>query len=139
VAADLVQIIRDGLAAWSRGDSEGVLIGLDPEIEFETSGVFPGLEPIYRGHDGFRRFFADFRTPWEDISIDVERLVAGEEPLIVMVGRFHATGRDRIPVERPVSIVFSGSQSLITEMRSYGTWEEGFEAAGVPAERRVGD
>jgi ketosteroid isomerase-like protein len=140
MASEAVQTIRNGFAAWSRGDLEETLAGLDPEIAFVSSGVFPGVEPVYRGHEGFRQFWRDFRDIWERISIEIERFVEAGPQRLVAVGHFDATGRDGIGVERPVGMVVDvtpGGDAL-TRIESYGTWEEAFEAAGVPAADRNG-
>jgi hypothetical protein len=62
---DMGQVIRDGFAGWSRGDLDQAMKGLDPEIEFITSGTFPGLDHVYRGHWGYAKFFGDFRDGGE--------------------------------------------------------------------------
>jgi ketosteroid isomerase-like protein len=77
VNEDALAMIRDGLAAWSRGDLEGALHGLDPEIEWIPSGLFPGVDPRYHGHEGFRQFWSDFRELWEQIEMEVVQIVEG--------------------------------------------------------------
>ncbi|MGH2979371.1 MAG: nuclear transport factor 2 family protein [Solirubrobacterales bacterium] len=107
--------------------------GFDPDFEFVTSGIYPGLEPVYRGHDGFRRFWSDFRGPWQDIAIEVDRIAEGQPPFLAVVGSFHATGRDGIPVERPVGLVFTTGAGLITRIQGFGSADEAFAAAGLPS------
>ena len=36
-----------------------------PDWEFHTSGVFPGLKPVYRGPDGAAELWEAMRGPWE--------------------------------------------------------------------------
>jgi ketosteroid isomerase-like protein len=130
--------IRAGLAAWSRGDPEGALDNLRPDLEFVSSGAFPGVEPVYHGHDGFRQFWRDFRDTWERISVEVERIVEGEPSRFAVVGHFEAMGRNGISVERPVGMVFvSTPDDEIRRIESYSTWDETFDAAGVPAAERA--
>ena len=137
MASDAVQTTRQGFAAWSRGDMEETLAGLHPDIEFVSSGVFPGVEPIYHGHEGFLRFWRDFREIWERISIEIDQFVEAGPLRLVAVGHFEATGRDGIGVERPVAMVVTTTAGGDAKrIESYGTWEEAFEAAGVPAADR---
>jgi len=139
MASEAVQMIRNGIAAWSRGDLEGTLEHFDPEIEFVTSGAFPGVEPVYRGHDGFRQFWRDFRETWERISIAIERIVESEPFRFAAVGHFEATGRDGIGVGRPIgTVVYTTRDGQMIRVESYATWEEAFDAAGVPAANRSG-
>ena len=43
-------LLLAGYEAWNRGDCDAWLALLDPEIQIETSGVFPDLAPEYHGH-----------------------------------------------------------------------------------------
>ena len=120
--------IRAGLEAWSRGDLEGSLIGLDAEIEIVTSQLFPGIEPTYKGHDGYRRFWHDFRDTWEQIALHIDRL-EGDAPRIKAFGEFRATGRDGIAVGREIAMVFTTTAESVQRMQTFTTWEAA-EAAG---------
>jgi ketosteroid isomerase-like protein len=133
MAQDMTEVIRSGLGGWSRGDLEQAMEGLAPDIEFVTSGAFPGLDPVYRGHEGIMRFFTDFREAWEDITIDIERIVEGPSPFYVMVGKFRATAREGLAVERPVTLLVTASGGKIQRMESFASREEAFAAAGIPA------
>jgi ketosteroid isomerase-like protein len=120
--------IRAGLEAWSRGDLEGSLVGLDPDVEIVTSQLFPGIEPTYKGHDGYRKFWRDFRETWEQIELRINRL-EGDAPLIKAFGEFRATGRDGIEVGREIAMVLTTTTEAVLRMQTYTTWEEA-EAAG---------
>jgi len=133
VATDLRDVIRAGLDAWSRGDLQNTVAAFDPGIEFATSGIYPGLEPVYRGHDGFQRFWKDFRGTWDDIVIEVDQIVAGGQDLYAMAGRFVATGRNGIAVERPLGMLFRMQGDAIAEITSFGSGEEALRAAGAEA------
>lgn len=129
MAPDATQIIRDGLTAWSRGDLDGTLGNFSPDIEFVPSGLYPGLEPVYRGRGGFADFWKEFRDTWQGIEIDVERIVAGGPGRYAVLGRFRAAGREGIPVERPVGMAFTVEDGLITHIRNFGSGEEALAAA----------
>ena len=126
-----VEAIRAGLDAWSQGDLEGSMKELAPEIEVVTSGVYPGLEPVYRGYAGYTRFWHDFREAWEAMRIDIERIVEGEPSRYAVVATFHATGRDGIPAERPVGMVFTMADGRTTRLQNFGSGEEALAAAGA--------
>jgi uncharacterized protein len=128
---DTHQLIRNGLAAWSRGDVDGTVANFAPDIEFATSGVYPGLEPVYRGHAGFRRFWHDFRETWEIMKVEIERIIDVGEGEAVVAAHFRAAGRDGIPVERPVGMTFKMKDGVITQIRNFGSGEEALRAAGV--------
>jgi hypothetical protein len=96
------------------------------------------VAPVYRGHDGFRQFWADFREAWEQISFVIERVVAGEPPFFAVLGRFEARGREGIDVGREFAMVMATAGATVTRIQSYGTWAEAFDAARVPAADRGG-
>jgi ketosteroid isomerase-like protein len=56
-----VELVRTGYEAWNRSDLDGVLAVFAPDVELVTTRLFVGLDPVYRGHDGFKKFWRDFR------------------------------------------------------------------------------
>ena len=87
-----VEVIRAGYAAWARRDLDTWLETLHPAVEFQTSGLFPDLAPIYRGHRGMRSFWESMLAPWESFRLDVERIVEGHECAAVAI-HFRARGK----------------------------------------------
>jgi ketosteroid isomerase-like protein len=90
---DLLERIRGGYGAWNEDDLEQTLDFLDPEVEWRTSASFPGVEPLYRGHDGFRRFWQHLHEPWEDVHLTIESYQRAEDMALVRL-RFH--GRSKL-------------------------------------------
>ena len=88
-----VEAVRLVYSAWSDGDLDALLAVCDPGVELLTSGAFPDLVPVYRGHDGIRAFWQSMRVPWESFHLDPERMVEGEDCAVVAV-RFRAQGKD---------------------------------------------
>jgi len=128
---DLRAVIRAGLDSWSHGDLEGALANLAPDLEFVTSGVYPGLEPVYHGHEGFARFWSEFREAWQDITIEIDQIVEGRQDRYAVVGRFRATGRDGIPAERPVAMQYTIAGDVVKRIESVGSGAEALAAAGL--------
>jgi ketosteroid isomerase-like protein len=118
-----VEVIQTALAAWSRGDLDAVLALTDPELEYRTSGAFPGLRTVYHGREGFVRFSRDFRDPWEEITFTPERFVDAADQVAVL-GRFDARGRDGIPVGKELGFVFTMRDGLATRITAYAEWGE---------------
>ena len=54
-----VEIVRSVYSAWSDGDLDAFLAVCDARVELLTSGAFPDLAPVYRGHDGLRKVVLD--------------------------------------------------------------------------------
>jgi ketosteroid isomerase-like protein len=131
VSDDPTQIIRAPLAAWSRGDLEAALEELDQDILFVSSGLFPGVAATYRGHEGFRQFWNDFRAIWEQITVHVDEIVEGRPDHYAMLGHFEAVGRNGIPVGRPIGMVFVVQDDRVLKIQSHATHEATLNAAGV--------
>jgi ketosteroid isomerase-like protein len=125
-----LQFVRRGLEAWSSGDLEAALAFVPPELEFRTSGLFPGVAPVYQGHDGFKRFWNDFRGLWEEIELVPERLLDNGERVVVF-GRFNARGREGITVKREVGVIFTIRDGLAARIETYPSGEQALEAVGL--------
>ena len=128
-----VELVRRGIEAWNRGDLDALLATLHPDLEYVTTGVFPDLDPVYHGHDGFRRFWQDFREIWESLSIEIHELRdCGERVLLRLT--FNARGRDGLEVRRKVASVATIRAGLIVRQENYGDWTTALEAVG-PSEQ----
>ena len=125
-----VDAARRWVEDWNRGDVDPWLEAVHRDIEFWTSGVFPGTDPVYRGHADMRRFWNTFREPWESLEIRVDRVrEVGDEVLVL--GTFEAHARDGMRVERKVGYVSRFVDDLVARVDAYKTWEEALKAAGL--------
>jgi ketosteroid isomerase-like protein len=102
-----VELARQAYEAWNRGDLEWLLNNTTPEFEFWTVRLFPDLEPVYRGHEEFRRFWDTFREPWESFVIEIERIEPVGDDRVVALFRFHGRGRDGVDVRREYAQLFT--------------------------------
>ena len=64
-----------GYAAFSRGDFDQTLIGLDPEIEFIVPEHLVPEQHVFHGHAGVRRFWELGFGEFESWRIEPDRLV----------------------------------------------------------------
>jgi ketosteroid isomerase-like protein len=101
-----VEIVRRGIDAWNRGDVDEILVSADPDIEWRPSGLFPGLDPVYSGHDGYRKFWRDFYAAWNSIRISVRGLQDCGESVVALC-TFEARGRDGMEVHRKPGSVYT--------------------------------
>jgi hypothetical protein len=54
-----LDLVRGALEAFARGDVEGMLSDLDPDVELHSAIVGGAEGNVYRGHEGFRNWYAD--------------------------------------------------------------------------------
>ncbi len=125
-----VDAVRSSFDAWNRGDIDTWLGWAHPDIEFRTSGLYPGTDPLYRGHAGLRRFWTTFREPWESLQIHADQVrEVGDD--VVVLGTVEGHARDGMSVQREVAWVWRFVNGLNTRTFTYGTWQEALEAAGL--------
>ena len=92
MSREKMEVVRRMYDAWNRDDFEAARPLIHPEVEWRTSGAFPGLEPVYRGVSGVRRFWEDLKEPWESFLIHIDRDAVEGDTVIVNL-RFEAIGR----------------------------------------------
>jgi ketosteroid isomerase-like protein len=130
MSAANIELARSVFDAYNRGDLDAVLAMSHPELEFRTSGIFPGLKPVYRGHSGLRKFWRDFYEMWESIANDVEDLRAAGDQVVALF-TYRAHGRDGVEVRRQGASVVTIRNGLLVRNVTYPSWQEALRAAGL--------
>jgi ketosteroid isomerase-like protein len=126
-----VEAVRQVFEAWNRGDLTGVQEYLSPGWEWRPARLFPGTDAVYRGKEGFKRFWNQFREPWETIRVEIERTEdLGDRVLVLMTfyGRGKGSGVD-VTAEYANLITFH--EGLATYQVGYGDWKTALEAVGL--------
>jgi ketosteroid isomerase-like protein len=114
--------------AWNRDDCDGWLELMHPDVEIHTSGAFPDLSPVYRGHARAAKFWRQLREPWEAFRIDVDQ-IEEEGDLVAAAIRFRATGVDSgAEVDMTFGSAIRVRDGLATELVNGRTAEEAREA-----------
>jgi ketosteroid isomerase-like protein len=132
---DLLELARKGMAAWSRGDLDGMLETMDERIEFHTSGAFPDLDPVYHGHEGVSKFWNDIRAPWRSLEIDIEQLHQSGDRIVALYN-FKAVGRDGLAVSREAANVLIVRDGLALRIDAHATWDSALRAIGLAGQLR---
>jgi uncharacterized protein len=103
---------------------------LAPEVEFHLPGVFPDLDPLYRGREGFQKLIDQFNAPWEEISLDPDRIMDIGKRVLVL-SHFQARGRDGIEVRLPFAHLWTLRNGQVVRMDAYSDQQKALEAAGL--------
>ena len=82
-----VETARMAFEAWNRRDLQSVLDLFHPDVVWEENvQVFPGMDRIYRGHEGFLKWDRDaFSEVWESIAVEpLEFIDAGDHVVALL-------------------------------------------------------
>ncbi len=123
-------VVRRAIDAWNRGDLEAAIELGQPDAEITLAGVFPDLQRVYRGHDGFREFWELFRGSWNQIWIELREIEARGESVFAAT-LFHGVGRDDIPVERGFHFAFHLRDGKIASYETFSDPGPARAAAGL--------
>jgi ketosteroid isomerase-like protein len=125
-----VDIVREGIDSWSRGDLDGTLALIDPEIVWRPVTAWPGIQPEYRGHAGVRRFWDGFRDPWETITLEADRIRELDERRVLTRSHFRARGRaSGVTTEIVLHTVWTLEDGKLVRFESFTDEQAALEAA----------
>jgi ketosteroid isomerase-like protein len=130
-----VEAVRTLFDAAARRDSATVLALYDPDVEWDnTRGPMQGLveAKVYRGYEGLRHWWREFREPWESVWGELEELIdAGDQ--VVSVGTSHARGKGSgvvVDLEHAAT-VWTFREGKIVRVALYTGRAEALEAVGL--------
>lgn len=128
-----VEIFKRALAAFQRGDIDGMLEAVDPEIEHHAAfGVMLGGEAaVVRGHEGVRRWAREVSETLAELpTLDLTD-VRGRGDMVVATGRIRTRGKaSGAETESPVGYVAEFRNGKVTALRSYLDPREALAVAG---------
>ena len=114
--------------AWNDGDLDRWLAFMHPDVVLDLPGIFPGFDPVYRGHERVAEFWQHLREPWEAFRIDVEAVEEYGDDFVVTI-RFRATGvGSGVDVDMRYGHGIRLRDGRATEIFARGTPEEAREA-----------
>ena len=91
-----VEAFKRGLEAGNRGDVDGLLDELHPEIEWHSAlhALMGGQETVFRGHDGVRRMIGDLYETFAEVHIEMSEFRDLGDGLVA-IGRTRKRGKAR--------------------------------------------
>jgi uncharacterized protein len=79
-----VQIVKNGYAAFSRGDIPGLLALLAEDVEWHIPGAGLPLAGTYRGRDGVANFFQKLAAESDILDFQPREFVADADRVLVV-------------------------------------------------------
>ena len=129
-----VETVRRAIEAWNADDLDACLAVLDADVEWHPS-IEPGLEgeaTVYRGHDGARRAWREYRgEAWERLTSRPQEIRdLGDS--VLLLGQMDITARTTgIEFSREIGELFEFRGGKIARVRDFLTHAEALKAAGL--------
>jgi ketosteroid isomerase-like protein len=120
--------------AWNADDLDAFLAELDPEVEWHPS-IEPALEggkTTYRGHDGVRKAWDDYRGgAWERLTMRIQEIRDLGESVLVL-GQADLTARTTgLEFTEEVGSLMTFRGGKAATVHDYLSHREALEAAGL--------
>jgi ketosteroid isomerase-like protein len=126
-----VELVRRGLEAFNRRDVEAMLDALHPDVELlPLRAVLEG--EAYRGHEGFRRWWAGMNEDWESFRAEAAEVRPLGRARVLVVARVRAKARaSGIDVDAPGAWLCELRDGRVSSIHYYTEPQQALEAAGV--------
>jgi uncharacterized protein len=129
-----VETVRRVYEAWHADDLDALLAELDPEVEVHPSiePALEGGETTYRGHDGVRRAWEEYRGgAWERLTAEIHEIRDLGESVLVL-GHIEMTGRTTgIGFREQLGQLVTFRDGKILRSQDFLSHAEALKAAGL--------
>jgi len=132
VPAEDVDAIRRSYEAFNRGDLDGALEVMHPEIEWQTY-IVPGPGGgTYHGREGVRQLWSDARGVFGDFRNEPERFFDVAPERVVAFIRVCGVGKESGAfVEARIAHVITMKDGMAIRVQSFEDRDEALRAAGL--------
>jgi hypothetical protein len=79
-----IGLLRGAYAAFNRGDIDGAVAGLDPNIDWREPAEFPG-GGAYRGRDAVAGYLTNSRANWAEGATEPRKFIVHGDQVVVFV------------------------------------------------------
>jgi ketosteroid isomerase-like protein len=129
MSQETVEIVREGYAAWERGEIDLIVEGADPDVEIVQPPEVPDSK-TYRGKAGVVEAFADWPKQWDEFRTELVEVIDVSDTKVISVSRHYLRARD-IDIEQEVANVHTFRDGLLIRWEIFFTRAEALEAAGL--------
>ena len=136
VGHDLVDFVRSVYAPWQRGDFHAS-DWADAEIEFVMAdGPTPGR---WIGRDGMAKGWGEMLSAWEDLTVEVEDIVALDDERVLVLLHNHGKGKlSGVDLEQIASRganLVHVREGKVVKLLAYFDRERAFDELGIDPPR----
>ena len=90
---EMLETLRRGYEAFSRGDMSAVAGLTTRDVEWGTTGAFPGIDGLYRGPEVIQQWADAIHSDWGDFEVSLDEVLHDGGDVVVVAERLR--GRDR--------------------------------------------
>jgi ketosteroid isomerase-like protein len=130
VSQETIEIVRDSVAAWNRGDVDSFIACFDPDCEVVFRPDVPEPGP-FRGRSELRQWVDSFRAAWESFQVEIvepESVADRVFAKLRVVGRAASTG---IGINDTHVFVYTVRDGQIVRWQGFIEADEARAAAGL--------
>jgi ketosteroid isomerase-like protein len=129
MSQDLIEKILVGHEGFNRGDLSEARANIADDVEWGTTGTWPGLEGTYRGPDALDEWMETLQSEWESFQVSLDEVVEDAGDAVVLAELLSGRGRESgIEVEMSVYSVYWTEGGKIVRRRSFRTRDEALAA-----------
>jgi ketosteroid isomerase-like protein len=124
--------LRRGYEGFNRGDPTAAIELATPDVEWGTTGSFPGLSGVYRGPEAIREWTEAVRSAWEEFNVSLDELIYDGDDVLVVAERLRGRGRGSgAEVEMVVYAVYSFIEGRVRKRQAFTERAAALAAAGI--------
>ena len=131
-----VETLKRGYEAFNRGDASEIVelareIGA-PNVEWGSTGAFPGVEGMYRGPEAMQDWMEIIRSEWKEFEVSLDEVLHDGDEMLVVAERLRGRGRESgAEAEMRVFSAYWFAGGKLQRRASFTDPDEALEAAGV--------
>jgi ketosteroid isomerase-like protein len=130
-----VEIVREILAEWNRGDVDALLARATEDLEWHPVLVEALEGETFHGHDGFRQFLSDWGSTWESWDLEPEEMRELGDQVLVLT-RVRAKGRGSgVEFDQSLGHLFEFRGELICRGETFLDRDKALQVAESRADR----
>jgi ketosteroid isomerase-like protein len=125
-----VERIQIGYEGFNRGDLTVAREIVTKDVEWKTTGTFPGIGGVYRGPDALDDWMNSLRAEWQEFKVSLAEVLAEREDAIVVAERLWGRGRESgVEVEMRIYALYRfNAEGKVTVREAFATADEALSA-----------
>ena len=129
MSQELIEQVLLGHEGFNRGDLSQAKANVTDDVEWGTTGTWPGLEDVYRGPEALDEWMQILHAEWETFEVSLDEVIRDDGEVVVLAERLSGRGKESgVEVEMQVFSVYWSEEGKIVRRRSFRTREEALAA-----------